>query len=368
LVDVDGELKRLLGEQAAFCSVQKPAIQAIMQHKGLVVAIIGTGAGKSVLFMLPASVSSGVSVVVVLLVALRFDMKERCDQLGIVSAEWNSRRPHEWAQIMFVTPEAAVGEVFGQYINRQWAMGRLDQIVVDECHVVLDLLGGFRSRMLALRNLVRAETQMVYMTATLQPREEQQFIEAMGLPPKRQCQWFRGQTTRKNIRYQVHAYDVEDEQQAVVDLVQGLKEKYPLPGQVVVYCGTRERTVQMARVLGAVCYPRAVGGIEEKREIVRQLTSGQQQVFTATNALGLGIDAPTIQAVVHIGTVQKMRHYAQESGRAGRDGKASEAIIMRGFRETPRGRTYSRFGKDVEEEMQELIGGQGCMRRVIDQA
>ena len=337
-VDVDSELKKLLGEEAAFRSVQKPAIQAIMQHKSPVVAIMGTGAGKSVLFMLPASVSSGVTIVVVPLVALRFDMKERCDQLGLVSAEWNSQRPHEWAQVMFVTPEAAVGEAFGQYINRQRAMGRLDRIVIDECHVVLDSLNGFRSRLLALKNLVRAETQMVYLTATLRPREEQQFIEAMGLPPKRQCEWFRGRTTRKNIRYQVHAYDNEDEQQAVVDLVEGLKEKYPLPGQIIVYCGTVARTVEMAGELGAVCYHREVGSVEDKKEIVRQLTSGQQQVFTATNALGLGVDAPTIRAVVHIGTVRKMRHYAQESGRAGRDGKTSEAIIMRGYRQTRQGR------------------------------
>jgi superfamily II DNA helicase RecQ len=79
LADVDSKLKKLLGEQAAFCSVQKPAVQAIMQHKSPVVAIIGIGAGKSVLFILPASVSSRVTIVVVLLVALRFDIKERCD-------------------------------------------------------------------------------------------------------------------------------------------------------------------------------------------------------------------------------------------------------------------------------------------------
>jgi superfamily II DNA helicase RecQ len=368
LVDVDGELKKLLGEQAVFRSVQKPAIQAIMQHKSPIVAIMGTGAGKSVLFMLPASVSSGVTIVVVPLVALRFNMKERCDQLGLVSAEWDSRRPHEWAQVMFVTPEAAVGEAFGQYINRQRAMGRLDRIVVDECHVVLDSLNGFRSRMLALRNLVRAETQMVYLTATLRPREEQQFIEAMGLPPKRQCQWFRGQTTRKNIRYQVHGYNSEDEQQAIVDVVEGLKEKYPLPSQIVVYCGTVARTVEMAGVLGGICYHRAVGGVEDKKEIVQQLTSGQQQVFTATNALGLGVDAATIRAVIHIGTIRKMRHYAQESGRAGRDGKPSEAVIMRGYRQTRQGRVYRGFGKEVEEEMVDFIGGQGCMRKVIEEA
>jgi superfamily II DNA helicase RecQ len=87
LVNADSKLKRLLGKQAVFCSVQKPAIQAIMQHKSLVVAIIGIGAGKSVLFILPASVLSRVTIVVVPLVALQFNMKDRCEQLGIVSAE-----------------------------------------------------------------------------------------------------------------------------------------------------------------------------------------------------------------------------------------------------------------------------------------
>jgi superfamily II DNA helicase RecQ len=87
LVNVDSKLKRLLGKQAAFCSVQKPTIQAIMQHKSPVVAIIGTGAGKSVLFMLPASVSSRVTIVVVPLVALQFNMKDQCKQLGIISAK-----------------------------------------------------------------------------------------------------------------------------------------------------------------------------------------------------------------------------------------------------------------------------------------
>jgi hypothetical protein len=53
---------------------------------------------------------------------------------------------------------------------------------------VLDSLDKFCSQMLALKNLVRAETQIVYLTATLQPRKEQQFINAIGLPPKKQCE------------------------------------------------------------------------------------------------------------------------------------------------------------------------------------
>jgi superfamily II DNA helicase RecQ len=89
---------------------------------------------------------------------------------------------------MFVTPEAAVSEAFGQYINQQRAIERLDQIVINECHVILDSLNKFRSRLLALKNLVRAEIQIVYLTAILRPRKEQQFIKAIELPLKRQCE------------------------------------------------------------------------------------------------------------------------------------------------------------------------------------
>ncbi|PVI04177.1 hypothetical protein DM02DRAFT_640075 [Periconia macrospinosa] len=134
--------RRIVREQAAFRSVQKPALQAIMRQESPVVAIMGTAAGKSILFMLPASVSTGVTVVIVPLVSLRGNMKERCHQLGITCVEWSSRRPSEWAQVVLVTPESAVGKAFGQFINRQRAMGRLDQIVVDECHVILDSLQG----------------------------------------------------------------------------------------------------------------------------------------------------------------------------------------------------------------------------------
>jgi superfamily II DNA helicase RecQ len=159
----------------------------------------------------------------------------------------------------------------------------------------------------------------------------------------------------------VHAYNTRDKQQAIIDLVEGLKDRYLLPSQIIVYYSTVARTVQIAGVLGGVYYHRAVESIEDKKDIVRQLTSRQQQVFTATNTLGLEVDALTIQAVLHIGTIRKMRHYTQESRRAGRNSKASEAIIMRGYREIQQRRVYDRFSKEVEEEIQELIRGQGCI-------
>ncbi|KAF2801297.1 uncharacterized protein BDZ99DRAFT_555513 [Mytilinidion resinicola] len=87
LVDIEQQLKALVGEKAEFQGVQRPALKAIIHYKSPVVAIIGTGGGKSVLFMLPALCSTGVTVVVMLLVSLQEDIKSRCNKAGISCVE-----------------------------------------------------------------------------------------------------------------------------------------------------------------------------------------------------------------------------------------------------------------------------------------
>jgi superfamily II DNA helicase RecQ len=97
-------------------------MRAIMARESPVVAVMGTGGGKSLLFMLPAFCSDGgVSVVVVPLIALRQDMQKRCQQMGIVCREWNSRQPADAARVVLVTPESAVSEGFRTFLNRMRA-------------------------------------------------------------------------------------------------------------------------------------------------------------------------------------------------------------------------------------------------------
>ena len=377
-VDVGAELRRMLGPSARFRGVQEAALGAIMRQESPIVVVMGTGGGKSMLFMLPAACAAaagGLTVVVVPLVSLRGDIKDRCDELGIECVEWSGRRPHEWASVVLVTPEAAVGESFGHFINRQRAMGRLDRVVVDECHVVLDsgTGGGWRSRMLGLRGLVKAETQLVYLTATLRPAVEAEFGRLVGLPGTG-ARWFRGATTRANVRYEVRRYNgqEEEEEEVVAALVEEKKAQYgEEQGRIVVYCDTVKKAEQYARRLEGLCYHRNVGSAELKQGMVRQLREGGQQVFTATNALGLGVDAPRIRAVVHVGMVRRLRDYAQESGRAGRDGQASEAIIVRAVRYDRRGRPVEETAEQaerrgVEKAMWSFTETKGCVRVVLD--
>ncbi|KAK3620045.1 hypothetical protein LTR22_025757, partial [Elasticomyces elasticus] len=138
-------------------------------------------------------------------------------------------------------------------------------------------------------------------------------------------------TTRGNIAYSVVAYEKKEQEEAVRRLVEVKKEQYPLPQQVVVYCRTREQTESLAYVLGCRYYHGKMT-VEQKGVVMEELKSGSGHVFTSTNALGLGIDVPSIRAVIHVVARERMTQYVQESGRAGRDGLASEAIVMQAFR------------------------------------
>jgi superfamily II DNA helicase RecQ len=117
-VDIQKQLESLVGKEARFQNIQQAVMQAIMQQKSPIIVIISTGAGKSMLFTLPASCLTGLTVVVVLLVSLRGDMKNQCNRAGIECVKWNSWKPHKWASVVLVTPEAAVSKSFRNFINQ----------------------------------------------------------------------------------------------------------------------------------------------------------------------------------------------------------------------------------------------------------
>jgi superfamily II DNA helicase RecQ len=185
-------------------------------------------------------------------------------------------------------------------------MDRLNRIVMDECHVILDsgAGGAWRSRILELRELVRTETQLVYLTATLRPADEAEFGTLVELPSKR-IHWFRAATTRGNVQYQIQRYSPSEktEKDVLTALMEQKTRQYHNKSKIIVYCDTVQKTEQYTKRLEAIYYHRNVGSVKEKKEIVRALREGTQQIFTATNALELGVNAPTIRMVIHVGLV-----------------------------------------------------------------
>ncbi|KFZ23509.1 hypothetical protein V502_02010, partial [Pseudogymnoascus sp. VKM F-4520 (FW-2644)] len=329
-VDIQQALEEMFGAGTQFCGLQKPALEAIMKHKSPILVVMGTGVGKSMLFQIPAkSVSSGTTIVITLLVSLQDHMVEQCQQVGISCTKWDSQQMGAMqAQIVIVTPESAVSKTFSTFLNELQGCCELVCIVFNECHTVMDSTPDFRPQMQQLGALSTREVQMVFLTATLPKHTEPEFMQIMKIKPE-EVQTFQGPTTQPNIAYSVHEYAKEsNETDAICWLVGEKLEQYTAPAKIIVYRGTIERTQELSKALGCQQYYCKVGDREEKGAIMERWQRGDGQLIVATNAFGLGIDAPNVWVVIHAGDIYQMQSYSQESGCGGRDGKRSEAIVV----------------------------------------
>jgi superfamily II DNA helicase RecQ len=118
-VNIHGKLKELMGEIAEFRGSQEKTIHAIMTRQSPIVSIMAMGEGKSLLFILLAyCISGGTTVVIIPLYSLQEDLERRCREARIECMQWDSRKLHEIASIVLVTPESAVTKTFSIYINR----------------------------------------------------------------------------------------------------------------------------------------------------------------------------------------------------------------------------------------------------------
>jgi len=282
-MNTGAQLKRMMNKEATFQGVQKEAIKAITVGKSPIVVVMPTGAGKSMLFMLPAwAKQGGTTVVVVPLIALRRDMKQRCNALRISCAEWEGRCSPNAAAIVLVTPESAVSEGFMTFLNRLKATQQLDRIVIDECHIVLNHQYTFRKQMQQLRRLMMAEMQMVLLTAMLPLSKEEELYRRMYFK-KEQVKKFRARTARVNVAYQV--VDISrverrgDKEKMVLGLIDKQFQRYAT-GKVVVYCNTVPKVKRIAEGFGCNAYHHHA---IEKDSMLKDFREGRQRMIVATS-------------------------------------------------------------------------------------
>ncbi|KAJ9129553.1 DEAD-like helicases superfamily protein, partial [Pleurostoma richardsiae] len=366
--DLAGRLRQMLNnEDASFRGIQLAVVRAVVRGETPVLQIIGTGAGKSLSFMLPAYCSpDGVTIVVVPMVALRTDLLWRCRTSQIDAEIWRSDRPVRAASVVLITPESVATKGFRNFVNGLTVRQQLDRIVVDECHLVLDGSSDYRPGLLKLGETVaEIGVQLICMTATMSPYELQGFYTLMQLPRNR-VKVYRTATTRTNLRYVVREVEqARDELAATQEEVRRLEVTYGTT-RLIVYCRRIDQVEQLGNILGCPIYHARIGRTEEKDEIVRDWRD-KGGTIVATNALGVGLDIADIRGVVHMGAPDVLRDYVQESGRAGRDGQQSEAVLITQQCRTVTAQDYMGHCTTAGVRTDVFVGFRGCRRVIIDQ-
>jgi superfamily II DNA helicase RecQ len=314
---VEEGLIKVVGPEGRFKSEeQREGLRGVMRGDDPLVVVLPTGGGKSLLFMAPALLKgSRTTIVVVPFAALAEDMMKRCKEAGLSCIKWKMG-PKYGAQVVIVAAAATTKE-FRQHAWSLQVDGRLDRIVMDECHIVLESRH-FRDLLQRLKKLA-IPCQFIYLTATLPLTMWGEFERAMLLEDVKSMH---GSTVREKFSYRVEVCDEEEKDEWICRMADGASEDMGVEGRVVVFCKSRSRCESLGMRLGCGCYH---AGVDGKAERLESWVSGENRVMVATGALGTGVD---VTEVIHVGIQYGMITFCQESGRAGRRGERVKSTIV----------------------------------------
>ncbi|WP_151972896.1 DNA helicase RecQ [Erythrobacter sp. EC-HK427] len=324
------ELRRLFGF-ADFRGVQADVVARVLGGQSTL-AVMPTGAGKSLTYQLPATMLAGCCVVISPLIALMHDQLRSARANGIraatltsVDADWREtmRAFEEGAlDLLYVAPERASQPGFRDLLGR----AALSLFAVDEAHCVSEWGHDFRPDYRQLRPLMDAFPQVprLALTATADEHTRQDILTQLGIPADGMVL---AGFDRPNIRYAIRP-----RQHGPKQLADLLAE---VPGPGIVYAPTRKKVEQLAETLAATTGRRVLpyhAGLDPQTRGDNQsaFVASEDMVIVATVAFGMGIDKPDVRFVAHAGIPKSIEGYYQETGRAGRDGDPAQAVMFWG--------------------------------------
>jgi ATP-dependent DNA helicase RecQ len=312
---------------------QRRVIERVMAGANTL-ALMPTGAGKSLCYQLPAVLLRGCTVVVSPLVAL---MKDQCEDLrekGIAACQLNSAVDSDEqreaqsavqegsARIVMVTPERLAEEEFIAALSAH----PVALLVVDEAHCISQWGHDFRPAFLEIAHALERlhRPPVLALTATATEEVAQDIAQQLGIPDEGIVQTG---SLRPNL--ELAAEQVVDEAMQLERIVSLVREH---EGSGIVYAATVKAAQQVHDALAAK--GESVGlyhgklRAAERAQVQDEFMDGRRRVMVATNAFGLGIDKPDIRFVLHYQLPATLEAYYQEAGRAGRDGEAAECVLL----------------------------------------
>ncbi len=311
--------------------LQRQAIDAVLAGRDSLL-VVPTGAGKSLCFQAPALLLDGLTVVVSPLIALMKDQVDALVSSGVAAAALNSTTaPDEQRAIeagtldgslrlLFVSPERLATASFRALLRRV----RVRSFAIDEAHCISHWGHDFRPEYRQLRELREQfpEASLHGYTATATEQVRSDICSELRL---RDPLVLVGDLDRPNLRYRV--VPRQDEVRQIEEVIRRH------PGEAgIVYCIRRKDVDAVAAMLSSRGH-RATGyhagmNADERRAAQEAFASEGVDIVVATVAFGMGIDRSNVRFVVHAGMPKSIEHYQQEAGRAGRDGLASECILL----------------------------------------
>ena len=339
-------LRRTFGF-ASFRGVQEEVIGRVMAGRHTL-AVMPTGAGKSLCYQVPALALEGTALVVSPLIALMHDQIRAADAFGIKAASLTSADENRGEtmrrlragelDLLYVAPERATGEAFRSLVRET----RLSLVAIDEAHCVSEWGHDFRPDYRLLRPLLDSVPGVprLALTATADRQTRGDILVQLGID---EDGLILAGFDRPNIRYHIRPRD------GVSAQVKALLDEQKGPG--IVYVPSRDKADKLAVQLGAAGRPVLPyhAGLDAPVRARNQaaFVRSEEMVMVATIAFGMGIDKPDVRFVAHAGLPKSIEAFYQETGRAGRDGEPAEAWLFWGAED------FARARRRIETEVPE---------------